>query len=158
MFVGLSTLLREARQVDVDGALGANDRLTTRRAAVGTALQDLDVAVAGGLVAGRHHIGIHEQREHVVDGRVVRLVARERHPCTLSRPRIAYGGSELRGSRLGGNMTMETETSRRPGGVTFVVVLAYIVSIFTVLDGIFVMLDADTSASADCFRQRAKTS
>lgn len=39
---------------------------------------------------------------------------------------------------------METETSRRPGGVTLVVVLAYIAAIFTVLNGILVMLDADT--------------
>jgi uncharacterized protein YjeT (DUF2065 family) len=31
----------------------------------------------------------------------------------------------------------------RPGGVTFVVVLAYIVSIFTVLDGFFVTIGAD---------------
>jgi hypothetical protein len=37
-----------------------------------------------------------------------------------------------------------TDYARRPGGVTFVVVLAYIASIFTVLNGIFVMLDADT--------------
>ena len=39
---------------------------------------------------------------------------------------------------------MTTETSKRPGSVTFVVVLAYIVSIFTVLNGILVMIDADT--------------
>jgi hypothetical protein len=31
----------------------------------------------------------------------------------------------------------------RPGGVTFVVVLAYIVSIFTILDGLFVAIGAD---------------
>jgi hypothetical protein len=37
-----------------------------------------------------------------------------------------------------------TDAPRRPGGVTFVVVLAYIASIFTVLNGFFVMLDADT--------------
>ena len=31
----------------------------------------------------------------------------------------------------------------RPGGVTFVVVLAYLVSIFTIIDGFFVVLGAD---------------
>ena len=42
-------------------------------------------------------------------------------------------------------MTTDTQgTTERPGGVTFVVVLAYIVSIFTVLNGFFVILDADT--------------
>ena len=42
-------------------------------------------------------------------------------------------------------MTTDTQgTTERPGGVTFVVVLAYIVSIFTVLNGFFVVLDADT--------------
>jgi len=42
-------------------------------------------------------------------------------------------------------MTTDTQGTReRPGGVTFVVVLAYIVSIFTVLNGFFVILDADT--------------
>ena len=34
-------------------------------------------------------------------------------------------------------------TRERPGGVTFVVVLAYIVSIFMVLDGFFVVIGAD---------------
>ena len=41
-------------------------------------------------------------------------------------------------------MTTDTPTSQRPGGVTFVVVLAYIASIFLVINGILVMLDADT--------------
>jgi hypothetical protein len=41
-------------------------------------------------------------------------------------------------------MTTDTPTSQRPGGVTFVVVLAYIASIFIILNGILVMLDADT--------------
>ena len=40
-------------------------------------------------------------------------------------------------------MTMDTEGRVRPGGVTFVVVLAYLVSIFTVLDGFFVTIGAD---------------
>ena len=41
-------------------------------------------------------------------------------------------------------MTTDTEGMRvRPGGVTFVAVLAYIVSIFTILDGLFVALGAD---------------
>jgi uncharacterized protein YjeT (DUF2065 family) len=31
----------------------------------------------------------------------------------------------------------------RPGGVTFVVVLAYLVSIFTIIDGFFVVIGAD---------------
>ena len=34
-------------------------------------------------------------------------------------------------------------TRERPGGVTFVVVLAYLVSIFTVIDGFFVTIGAD---------------
>lgn len=41
-------------------------------------------------------------------------------------------------------MTTDSPTSQRPGGVTFVVVLAYIASIFIILNGILVMLDADT--------------
>jgi hypothetical protein len=41
-------------------------------------------------------------------------------------------------------MTTDAEGMRvRPGGVTFVAVLAYIVSIFTILDGLFVALGAD---------------
>ena len=41
-------------------------------------------------------------------------------------------------------MTTDTDGTRvRPGGVTFVVVLAYLVSIFTVLDGFFVAIGAD---------------
>jgi hypothetical protein len=40
-------------------------------------------------------------------------------------------------------MTTETGGRVRPGGVTFVVVLAYIVSIFTILDGLFVAIGAD---------------
>ena len=40
-------------------------------------------------------------------------------------------------------MTMNAEGRIRPGGVTFVVVLAYLVSIFTVLDGLFVAIGAD---------------
>jgi hypothetical protein len=40
-------------------------------------------------------------------------------------------------------MTTETGGRVRPGGVTFVVVLAYIVSIFTVLDGLLVAIGAD---------------
>jgi hypothetical protein len=39
--------------------------------------------------------------------------------------------------------TDSTGTRERPGGVTFVVVLAYIVSIFTVIDGFFVTIGAD---------------
>ena len=44
---------------------------------------------------------------------------------------------------------MTTESSMtvegaRPGGITFVLVLAYIVSISIIVNGIFVMLDADT--------------
>ena len=38
-------------------------------------------------------------------------------------------------------------TRERPGGVTFVVVLAYIVSIFTILDGLFVAIGADELAN-----------
>jgi hypothetical protein len=38
---------------------------------------------------------------------------------------------------------MQTGDRVRPGGVTFVVVLAYIVSIFTVLDGFFVAIGSD---------------
>ena len=34
-------------------------------------------------------------------------------------------------------------TRERPGGVTFVVVLAYLVSIFTIIDGFFVTIGAD---------------
>jgi hypothetical protein len=41
-------------------------------------------------------------------------------------------------------MTTNTPTSTRPGGVTFVVVLGYIASIFIILNGILVMIDADT--------------
>jgi hypothetical protein len=44
-------------------------------------------------------------------------------------------------------MTTETEGRVRPGGVTFVVVLAYIVSIFTVIDGFFVAIGADELAN-----------
>jgi CHASE2 domain-containing sensor protein len=41
-------------------------------------------------------------------------------------------------------MTTDTQGMRvRPGGVTFVVVLAYLVSIFTVIDGFFVTIGAD---------------
>ena len=43
-------------------------------------------------------------------------------------------------------MTTDTQVTGervRPGGVTFVVVLAYLVSIFTVLDGFFVTIGAD---------------
>ena len=41
-------------------------------------------------------------------------------------------------------MTTDAEGMRvRPGGVTFVAVLAYIVSIFTIIDGLFVALGAD---------------
>jgi len=40
--------------------------------------------------------------------------------------------------------SMGTGERVRPGGVTFVVVLAYIVAIFTVINGFFVVLDADT--------------
>jgi len=40
-------------------------------------------------------------------------------------------------------MTMDTEGRVRPGGVTFVVVLAYLVSIFTIIDGFFVAIGAD---------------
>jgi len=36
------------------------------------------------------------------------------------------------------------ETRERPGGITFVVVIAYIGFIFQVLSGLFVMLDADS--------------
>ena len=39
-------------------------------------------------------------------------------------------------------MTTEA-TKRRPGGVTFIVVLAYIAAIFQVLAGILVIIDAD---------------
>ena len=42
---------------------------------------------------------------------------------------------------LGSGMT--TETENRPGGVTFVVVLAYIAFLFNILAGILVMIDAD---------------
>ncbi|MFA5885047.1 MAG: hypothetical protein WDA60_14445 [Acidimicrobiia bacterium] len=38
---------------------------------------------------------------------------------------------------------MTTETDRRPGGITLVVVLAYIAFLFNILAGIFVMIDAD---------------
>ena len=42
-------------------------------------------------------------------------------------------------------MTTEVpDTARRPSGVTFVVVLAYIMSIFTLLNGVFTTIDADT--------------
>jgi len=40
-------------------------------------------------------------------------------------------------------MTMDTEGRVRPGGVTFVVVLAYLVSIFTIIDGFFVAIGPD---------------
>jgi hypothetical protein len=40
-------------------------------------------------------------------------------------------------------MTTDMEGRVRPGGVTFVVVLAYIVSIFTVINGFFVTIGAD---------------
>ena len=45
---------------------------------------------------------------------------------------------------------MTTESSmtggrERPGGITFVVVLSYIVAISIIVNGIFVMLDADTA-------------
>lgn len=42
---------------------------------------------------------------------------------------------------------MSTEPTRtRPGGITFVVVLAYLASIFVVLEGILIMIDADELA------------
>jgi uncharacterized protein YjeT (DUF2065 family) len=44
-------------------------------------------------------------------------------------------------------MTTETEGRIRPGGVTFVVVLAYIVAIFTVLDGLFIAIGSDELAN-----------
>jgi hypothetical protein len=44
-------------------------------------------------------------------------------------------------------MTMNEEGRIRPGGVTFVVILAYIVSIFTILDGLFVAIGADELAN-----------
>jgi hypothetical protein len=40
-------------------------------------------------------------------------------------------------------MTMDTEGRIRPGGVTFVVVLAYIVSIATIINGLFIAIGAD---------------
>jgi len=39
--------------------------------------------------------------------------------------------------------SMGTGERVRPGGVTFVVVLAYLVSIFTIIDGFFVTIGAD---------------
>ena len=42
---------------------------------------------------------------------------------------------------------MQTGARVRPGGVTFVVVLAYIVSIFTILDVLFVAIGADEVAN-----------
>ena len=44
-------------------------------------------------------------------------------------------------------MTTEMEGRVRPGGVTFVVVLAYLVAIFTVIDGFFVAIGADELAN-----------
>ena len=44
-------------------------------------------------------------------------------------------------------MTTNEEGRLRPGGVTFVVILAYIVSIFTIIDGLFVAIGSDELAN-----------
>ena len=55
---GLEHLAGEAGEVDVDGPGGADHEAV----AVGSAFHDLDVAIAGGLVAGPHGVGVDEER------------------------------------------------------------------------------------------------
>ena len=49
----------------------------------------------------------------------------------------------MTGPTLGGKHDHQNDRTTSPGGITFVVVLAYIGSIFKVLAGILIMIDAD---------------